>query len=275
MSHTLAGKVALVTGAARGIGRAVTVSLARAGVDVVALDWRPGQADENGLVADFAETRKLAGSDAGQVETIVADVRDLAQLEQAVSTGVERFAGLDLVVANAGVSRASAPAWEIPEDDFMNVVNVNLGGAWRTVKATAPHLIARGSGGSVVLIGSGASVKGLPGLAPYVASKHALVGLTRTMARDFGPLGIRVNLVLPGPTNTDLLMKGNARLLVADDGGRSDDDEFLRSSIERSPMRIPYVEPEDVADAVVWLLSDGARHVTGVLVPVDGGTAIP
>lgn len=274
MSEPMAGKAALVTGAARGIGRSVAVSLALAGVDVIAVDWRPGAPDENGLDIDFARTRELAGSSSASVETAIADVRDLAQLERAVSAGIDRFGRLDLVVANAGVSRASAPAWEIPEDDFMNVVDVNLGGAWRTVTVAAPHLISSG-GGSVVLVGSGASVKGLPGLAPYVASKHALVGLTRTMARDFGPLGIRVNLVLPGPTNTDLLMKGNARRLVTSDGDTSGDDEFLRNAIERSPMRIPYVEPEDVADAIVWLLSDRARHVTGVLLPVDGGTAIP
>lgn len=275
MSGSMSGKVALVTGAARGIGRSVTVLLSRAGADVLAVDWRPGDAEDNRLAADFAQTRDLAGSPGGRIETVAADVRDLDQLGEAVAAGVDRFGGLDLVVANAGVSRPSAPAWEIPEDDFMNVIDVNLGGAWRTVKVAAPHLLARGAGSAVVLVGSGASVKGLPGLAPYVASKHALVGLTRTMARDFGAHGIRVNLVLPGPTNTDLLMKGNARRLVTDDGGTSADNAFLRNAIERSPMRIPYVEPEDVAGAVVWLLGDGARHVTGVLLPVDGGTAIP
>lgn len=274
MTHPLSGKVALVTGAARGIGRAVAVSLARANVDVIAVDWRPGVAAKNGLDSDFAQTVETAGRDGGCVLTVVADVRDLSQLERAVELGVERFGGLHLVVANAGVSTPSAPAWEISEEQFATVVDVNLGGAWRTVKAAALHLITAGRG-SIVLVGSGASVKGLPGLAPYVASKHALVGLTRTMARDFGPSGVRVNLVLPGPTNTELLMNGNARRLVADEGTPTGDNEFERRSIERSPMRIPYVDPQDVADAVVWLLGDGARHVTGVMIPVDGGTAIP
>lgn len=273
MTPPMSGRVALVTGAARGIGRAVTVALAHAGADVIAVDFRPGEPETNGLTSDFARTVELADTGAGRVQTAVADVRDLAQLDRAVCAGVQAFGRLDLVVANAGISRPSAPAWEIPEDDFLNVVNTNLGGAWRTVTVAAPHLIAAGAG-SIVIVGSGASVKGLPGIAPYVASKHALVGLTRTMARDFGALGIRVNMVLPGQTNTELLTKGNARRL-ATDGGTPSDDDFLRSSIERTPLRIPYVEPEDVADAVLWLLGDGARYVTGVLVPVDGGTAIP
>jgi NAD(P)-dependent dehydrogenase (short-subunit alcohol dehydrogenase family) len=275
MSDSLSGKVALVTGAARGIGRATTVALARRNVDVIATDWRPGESSENGLDSDFAETVKQAGSDGGRVQTLVADVRDLAALESAVTAGTEEFGRLNLVVANAGVTARWAPAWELAEDEFMNVVQVNLGGAWRTVKAAAAHLLAAGEGGSVVLIGSGASVKGLGQVAPYTSSKHALVGLARTMARDFGPHGIRVNLVLPGQTNTHLLMEGNARRLLAPHGEADADDTFVRRSIERSPMGIPWVEPEEVAAAVTWLLSDEARHVTGILLPVDGGTSIP
>jgi NAD(P)-dependent dehydrogenase (short-subunit alcohol dehydrogenase family) len=178
------------------------------------------------------------------------------------------------VIATAGVGHRSKPSWELTEEEFRAPVEVNLLGAWHVAKATIPTLIAQGRGGSVTFVGSGASLKGLLNASGYVASKHAVLGLMRTLAREAGPHGIRVNMVLPGNTNTELFMRGTQRYRLVPEKAEPTDEEFLARAAALSPMRIPYVEVEDIARATVWLASDAARFVTGAAIPVDGGYAV-
>ncbi|MER7684900.1 SDR family oxidoreductase [Streptomyces sp. NPDC097610] len=272
-------RVALITGAARGMGRAQAVEFADAGYDVVALDYRPPSSVASGAYAplseDFAVLTQVVGKAGGRVRAVEADVRSQAAVDAAVAEGLQEFGRIDAVVATAGVGNPFKPSWELTEDEFRAPVEVNLLGAWHVAKATIPTLIAQGGGGSVTFVGSGASLKGLLNLAGYVASKHAQMGLMRSLAREAGPHGIRVNMVLPGNTNTELFMRGTTRYRLVPEKAEPTDEEFLARAASLSPMRIPYVEVEDVARATVWLASDAARFVTGAAIPVDGGTTIP
>jgi (+)-trans-carveol dehydrogenase len=272
-------KVVLITGAARGMGRAQAVALARDGFDVIATDHRPEAAVASGryapLAEDFAVTVAEVEAVGGTILTADADVTRQEDLDKAVTTGLDRFGRLDCLVATAGVGNPYKPSWELTEEEFRLPIEVNLLGAWHATKAVIPAMIEAGRGGSVIVIGSGASVKGLLNMTAYVSSKHGQIGLVKTLAREAGPYGIRVNAVLPGNTNTQLFMQGNSRYLLVPEEEEPSDEVFLARAAQRSPMRIPYVEVDDVAAAVCWLASDAARFVTGTAIPVDGGTAIP
>lgn len=183
------------------------------------------------------------------------------------------FGGVDVVVANAAILPPHSHMWDTSEHDFWNVLDVNLLGAWRTVKAAMPSLIERR--GSVIVTGSGAAVKGLPNVGAYVTSKHGLVGIVRVMAKELAPSGVRVNAVLPGNVNTPMFNNDALRGLYVPEEPEPTEEQFLARARAGIPMRIPYVEPSDVTEAVVWLASAAAQHVTGVLLPVDGGSAIP
>jgi (+)-trans-carveol dehydrogenase len=254
--------VAFVTGAARGMGRAIAVRLAEEGADIVACDL-PGAGDgHRGYSSEDASiTAKLVEETGRAIVFGDADVRDLGQLEAAVAAGVERFGRLDAVVANAGTIR-HAGAIEMSEDDWRFVVDVNLTGAWLTCKAAVPHLQAGGRGGSVVL---NCSVRGLragKGAVGYMASKHGVVGLMRALAIELAPESIRVNSVHPGFVDTPLLRTATPS------GALEDVDGAIRQA---HLLPVGAIEGEDIAAAVAYLVSDDARYVTGVTLPVDAG----
>lgn len=258
MSKRLESKVAFVTGAARGMGRSIAVRLAEEGANIVACDL-PGSGDgHRGYSSeDAATTAKLVEEAGAQIVFRDADVRDLEQLTAAVTAGVERFGRLDAVVANAGTIRHGG-AIEMSEEDWRFVVDVNLTGAWLTCKAAVPHLQAGGRGGSVVI---NCSVRGLRAGARaigYMASKHGVVGLMRALALELGADNIRVNSVHPGFVDTPLL---RAQL------PEGADLDLTASNL----LPVPYVEDADIAAAVAYLVSDDARYVTGVTLPVDAG----
>jgi (+)-trans-carveol dehydrogenase len=274
----LDGKVAVISGAARGQGRAHALRLAAAGARLIAFDicdQIPTVPYAMGGEDDLATTKVLVEKAAGQILAMKADVRVAAEVDAVVTAGLERFGRIDIVVANAGIGHPFAPCWTVDDDAFVNTVQVNLVGAWRTAKAAVPQLVEQGTGGSIVITGSGASIKGLPNLIGYVAAKHGVLGLVRAMARELGRYDIRVNAVLPGNTRTPMFDNDAMKRLMIPDIDEPSDELFAERARAGSPMGRPWVDPEDVAEAVVWLASPASRFVTGTALPVDGGSGIP
>jgi SDR family mycofactocin-dependent oxidoreductase len=270
----LRGKVALVTGAARGQGRSHAVRLAEEGADIIALDvCRPVE-----TVGYRGATPEDLKETAAQVERldrrIVAsqtDVRDLAAVRAAVAEGVQALGRLDIVVANAGIF-TSAPVHELSEEQWDTMIEVNLTGVWKTVRATVPLLIEQGEGGSIVLISSTGGFQGFPNFGHYVAAKHGVVGLARTMANELGQHNIRVNTVHPTSVLTDMIDNPAMYRLFRPDLENPTRDQFREALLgAMNVLPVPWVDPRDISNAVAWLASDEARYVTGVALPVDAG----
>jgi SDR family mycofactocin-dependent oxidoreductase len=258
----LLDKVVVVTGAARGTGRAHCERFADEGADLIALDV-PAVSDE------LSETAAEVARRGRRCVTGEADVRDFAAITAAIERGVSELGRLDVVVANAGVHSAGAPAWELTADAWRQALDVNVTGVWHTVKATVPHMGPRG--GAVIIISSTNGLRGTPNSAHYTASKHAVVGLARTMANELGPRSIRVNTVHPGAVATPMVLNdATFRRLRPDLAQPTADDaaEVLRA---RNLLPVPWVDPVDVANAVVFLASDEARYITGSQLVVDAG----
>ena len=263
----LAGLVALVTGAARGQGRAQAVALANAGADIVACDLchdQPTVPYPLSTPEDLRETARLVRQAGRRCRAQQADVTSVGQMEATAALGAG-LGGIDVVCANAGVI-SFGKAWELSEAQWDHVVDTNLKGAWATCRAAIPGMIERGRGGSIVLIGSAASLRAYPGISHYTAAKHGLLGLTRALALELAPHRIRVNCVLPGGVRTSM---GTSEAM----------QEWLRAEPDASRALSPLlaadlVEAEDVAQAAVWLASAEARFVTGVALPVDAGVQL-
>ena len=269
----LHGKTALITGAARGIGRAQAVRFAQEGADIVALDIC-GPVDTviipHSTPGDLDETARLVTEAGARVHTEVVDVRDLSAMRAAADRGAEQFGGLDIVCATAGITSRAA-AVDMDENAWRTMLDVNLTGVWHTCRVTAPHLIARG-GGAMVLTNSIAGMRGLVGVAHYTAAKHGVTGLMRSLAHELAPHGIRVNCV--HPTNVDTPMIQNEAVSSA---FRPELDrpptraEFAEAARTMNLLAVPWVEPVDVANATLFLASDEARYITAVNLPVDAG----
>jgi (+)-trans-carveol dehydrogenase len=274
----LQGKVAFISGAARGQGRSHAVRLAREGVRIIGFDL----CGQIGTVPfamatpdDLAETERLVKEAGSQMVAVTADVRDQGQVDAALKAGLDVFGRLDIVLGNAGIIHDYKKTWQIDEDGFRNVIDVNIVGVWHTVKAAAPVLIEQRQGGAIVLTGSGASVQGIQNLAGYVASKHAVLGLMRTLAKELGRYQIRVNAVMPGNCNTPMFDNDGIRRLYVPNQEEVSTEVFLQRAAAMSPMRNPYVEPEDISEAILYLVGPAGRLVHGVALPVDGGSATP
>jgi (+)-trans-carveol dehydrogenase len=275
MDARLAGKVAVVTGAARGQGRSHCVQLAVEGVDVIAVD-----------VCEQLETVPYAMSTPQDMEETVrmverldrriiarqADVRDFGALEEAVAAGVAELGRLDIVVANAGIGSYGQAA-DIGIEQWNVMIETNLSGVWHTVKASLPHIRAGGRGGSIILTSSICGVLGTANLAHYVSAKHGVVGLMRVLANELGPEKIRVNTVNPTTVDTPIFHNSPTYALFAAPGAATipTRDEVAPLAAHLNILPVPWVEPVDVSNAVVFLASDLARYVTGVVLPVDAG----
>jgi SDR family mycofactocin-dependent oxidoreductase len=269
----LAGKVALITGAARGQGRSHAVRLAAEGADIIAIDIcaqiesvpyplaRPADLEQTA-----AEVRALGG----KIVTAHADVRSQAELRAAVDAAVGQLGRLDIVCANAGI-HSSAPAYEMPEQAWQDLIDVNLTGVWLTCKVAVPHIIAGGRGGVVIVTASVAGHKPYATISHYVAAKHGLIGLTKTLAQELAPHGIRVNAISPTQVNTDMIQNDMIYRLFVPDAEHPTRDQFAEASQATNLLPVPWVEPSDVSDAVAFLAGDGARFITGVSLPVDAG----
>jgi SDR family mycofactocin-dependent oxidoreductase len=268
MAGRVAGKVAFITGAGHGQGRSHAIRLAEEGADIIAVDICK---DYESLKYSMATEAELADT-AKQIEALdrrviykVADVRDAAGLKTAVDEGVAELGKLDIVVANAGI--CTIQAWdEVTPQVWQDTLDTNLTGVWNTFVATIPHLIANG-GGSIIATSSTAGIKGLPFLAPYVAAKHGVVGITRNIANELAQHKIRANTVHPTGVNTPM---------AAGLGG-------MTALIEKNPavgsifvntLPVESVEPRDISNAVLFLASDEAQYVTGLEFTVDAGNTI-
>jgi SDR family mycofactocin-dependent oxidoreductase len=259
----LTGKVAFITGAARGQGRAEAVRLASDGADIIAVDICDQIASVPYPMAtpdDLAATVKLVEDTGARIVAREADVRDRDALSTALQAGLDAFGRLDIVIANAGI----APM-ETGEDGWRDVLDVNLTGTYHTVEVAKPTMVEQGDGGAIVLISSVAGLVAMgspdPGALGYTAAKHGIVGLMREYANILAPHSIRVNSVHPTGVDTPMI-----------------NNDFIREWLQRmgtqassNALPVPAIEAQDVANAVAYLVSDAARYVTGVTLPVDAG----
>ena len=278
MAGRVEGKVAFITGAARGQGRSHAITLAREGADIIAVDFVK-QIDSVpyplATAEDLAETVKQVEALDRRIVAAEADVRDYDALKEALDDGVAQLGRLDIVSANAGISSYGTLA-DLPEQTWQDVIDTDLTGVWHTAKAAIPHLRAGGRGGSMILTSSLAGLKGQHNLAHYVVAKHGLVGLMRTLALELAPDFIRVNSVHPTNVNDDMVQNAATYALFAPDLPEDQrTKETLASRFQAlNVLPIPWVEPVDISNALVFLASDQARYITGVTLPVNAGAAI-
>lgn len=266
----LSGRAALVTGAARGIGRALALALAEAGADLAICDV---PAEITGIPyplsseADLAETAAEVEKLGRRCVSAVADVRSGEELSALVERTMTELGRLDIAVPNAGIV-SFGPAWELLDEQWDDVIAVNLTGAWQTCKAAIPAMLRSADGGipagggSIVLVASVAAERGIRGVAHYSSAKHGLLGLMRTLAVELAARRIRVNAVCPTVVDTPMMSNSYLGALVE----AADDPTVLSNAL---PVR--QIEPSDVAAAVRWLVSDEARYITGVELPIDAG----
>lgn len=276
MTGRVAGKVALITGAARGQGRSHALRLAAEGADIIALDiCRQIESVPYPLATpeDLEETARQVKELGQNVVTREVDVRDGEALIAAVNDGVAQLGGLDVVIANAGILSVGA-SFELSEETWSQVIDTNLSGVWRTTKAAVPHLIAGGKGGSIILTSSIAGLIGQPGIGHYVAAKHGVVGLMKTLALELAPLSIRVNSIHPTNVDTAMIMNEATYRVFLPDDPHPTREKFAVPAGEINALPVPWIEPGDVSNAVLFLASDEARYITGISLPIDAGAVI-
>lgn len=263
----LNGKVAAISGAARGQGRAHAVRLAREGADIVAFDicapldspMHPGSTQE-----DLAETVALVEAEGRQCLSARADARDLDAMLDLAKRTEETFGRLDALIVNHGIWAIAENSWKLTEEDWNEGIGVMLTGAWKVTKAFIPNMIAAGHGGSIVLTSSAMGEKAQPGAIAYTAAKHGVLGMMRTLAWELGEHGIRVNALMPGTIGTRMTQEG---------GTVEQSSEWWPRffSTDRALLQGGWMPPEVIANAAAFLVSDDAEAITGTAIPVDGG----
>lgn len=274
---TLEGKVAFITGVAKGQGRSHAIRLARDGADIIGIDalktypWMNYRLAEQ---ADVDETVRLVEKEGRRLFFRQADVTDLPSLEAALQAGVEELGRLDIVAANAGAFPKGSLTWEADPAEWRECVEVNLVGVFHTVHAAVPHMLAAGNGGSIVITSSGAALVAGSYLSDYSAAKAALLNLTRTLAVELAPHWIRVNAICPGAVNTDMIANDALYRMFRPDLEAPTREDTLDIWRSKHLLPVPWLEPEDISNALAWLVSDDARFVTGVTLPVDAGNTI-
>ena len=264
----LQGRVAFITGAARGQGRAHAIRLAADGADVIAVDLCEQIASVRYPLAtadDLAATIKLVEDTGARIAARQGDVRDRASLSSALQAGLDEFGRLDIVVANAGIAPMQSG-----DDGWRDVIDVNLTGVYNTIKVAIPTMVKQGTGGSIVLISSAAGLAGVgspdPGSIGYAAAKHGVVGLMRVYANLLARQNIRVNSIHPSGVDTPMINNEFTRQWLADLVAQSDSPPDMGNA-----MPVEVLQADDIANAVAWLVSDQARYITGVTLPVDAG----
>jgi (+)-trans-carveol dehydrogenase len=268
-------KVAFITGAARGQGRSHAQRLAADGADIVAVDicadtetvpYPMGTADE------LAETKALVEQAGRRCVTATADVRSLEQLGAAVDAAKEAFGKIDILVSNAGIWSQSTESWTLDEETWQTMIDVNLTGQWKTAKAVVPTMIEGGNGGAITITSSSIGLKATTGNVHYTTAKHGVIGLVRTLAHELAPHDIRVNAICPTTVNSPMITNDALYTLFRpdlDSPGLPDVEPGLR---DLNLLDVSMMEPADVSAAISWLVSDDARYVTGIALPIDAGS---
>jgi SDR family mycofactocin-dependent oxidoreductase len=273
MAGRLEGKVALITGAARGQGRSHALALAREGADIFGVDMC-AQVDSVAYplstTDDLAQTARLVTGTGRRIETYVGDVRSSADMRAATEQAIGTFGKIDIVVANAGIWTPGS-VWEMDDQTWQDMIDINLTGVFNTVRFAIPQMMERKSG-SLVLISSTCGVKALGWMPHYNAAKHGVMGLTRSLALDLGPYFVRANAILPSTVNTPMIMNEPSYKIYRPDLENPTREEAMSGFYAHNAMPMPYVEPEDVSEAVLFLASDASRYITGIGLPVDLGT---
>lgn len=271
----LEGKVAFITGAARGQGRSHAVRLAADGADIVAVDvcadietvpYPMGTAEE------LAETKELVEKAGRRCAIATADVRSLEQLGAAVDAAKEAFGQVDILVANAGIWSQSTESWTLDEDTWQTMIDINLSGQWKTAKAVVPTMIEGGRGGAITITSSSIGLKATTGNVHYTTAKHGVIGLVRTLAHELAPHNIRVNALCPTTVNSPMITNDALYGLFRPDlesPGLADVEPGLN---DLNLLDVSMMEPGEVSAAISWLVSDDARYVTGIALPIDAGS---
>ena len=273
MTGRVQNKVAFITGAARGQGRSHALRLAEEGADIIACDLAqqvPTVPYHGATEEDLAETVRLVEQMDRRIVAKKVDVRDQSGLDELVAEGVAEFGRLDIVIANAGIM-SLAPTVDLTEEVWNEMIDINLSGVWRTCKAAIPHMIQAGNGGSLVLTSSTAGFRGFGNLAHYVAAKHGVIGLMRTLANELAQHWIRVNSILPTNVETDMIMNEPTYRLFAPEFEHPTQEDARSAFLSMNLLPIPWIEARDISNAILFLSSEEARYITGVALPVDAG----
>jgi (+)-trans-carveol dehydrogenase len=272
----VAGKVAFITGVGRGQGRSHALRLAEEGADIIGVDALVDYDTVNYAMASEADLEESAAliEKTGQRAILTrADVRDRAALQSAVNAGVAELGRLDIVCANAGISPPGGPLWTISSEEWKDVLDVNLTGVFNTLAATVPAIQAGARGGSIIVTASGAGLRSVQNLADYNASKHGVVGLAQTLANEVAKQQIRVNVICPGTVGTPMVTANEVQFKLFRPDLEAPTLEDCKPVYEMiMPMGHAWVDVEDISNAVVFLASDEARYVTGIVLPVDQGS---
>jgi SDR family mycofactocin-dependent oxidoreductase len=278
MAGRLEGKVAFITGAARGQGRSHALKFASEGADIIAIDicenidtvtpFYPLATEE-----ELAETVRQVEALGRRIIATKTDVRDLAAVQDAVDKGVAALGRIVVVVANAGIA-TYGKAWELTHEQWQDMIDVNLTGVFHTAKAAIPALIDAGNGGSIIFTSSIGGLKGIQHVAHYVSAKHGIVGLMRTLANELGPYQIRVNTVHPTNVDTIMIQNPGTYAMFSPDDPEPTREKAMPGFMSLNTLPVPWVEAEDISNAILFLASDEARFITGVALPVDAGAFV-
>jgi len=277
MAGLLQGKVALVSGAARGQGRSHAVTMAAEGADIIAFDVCEAVTAQGAPAAneaDLAVTAKLVEAHDRRVITAKLDVREHDSVCEFVASAAAELGGVNVVVANAGINGPGVTLAETRFQDWASVIATNLTGVFSTVAAALPTMLAGGVGGSIVLVSSSLALRPAMHFGAYIASKHGIVGLMRTLALELGGAAIRVNSVHPTGVGTDLLLNESTYRLFRPDLQDPRLDDAMQSFYDLNVLNIPWVETIDVSNLVLFLASDASRYITGSSIPVDAGMSL-
>ncbi len=263
----LDGKVVVITGGARGQGRSHAVRLAQQGADIVVCDLTQDIDTVPyplAVPADLDETVRLVEKEGRRCIAVTADVRDTAAMKQVADRAMEEFGRIDVLLANAGILSLSDTTWELSDEQWDDMIDINLTGVFKACRAMVPHILAGERGGSVVITSSIAGLKGVAGCSHYTAAKHGIVGLMKVLARELAPHSIRVNTI--HPTGVDSPMSNNDYFPAW-----LDEHKELGDAMRANLMPVDSLPMADVSAVIAWLVSDEAKWITGVSLPVDAG----